>query len=430
MNAGDQRAFATARRVAQSSYSKLVAYIAKQTRDVAAAEDALSEAFAAALRDWPETGVPDRPEAWLLAVARRKLIDRIRLRKRDESGAVHLQMLADEMEEMFEAERIIPDERLALMFACAHPAIDETVRSPLILQTIMGFTAEDIGSAFLVAPSTMGQRLSRAKAKMKLAGIPFRVPEREELPERLDAVLEAVYAAFSTTWIDPARGSNDLAEEAIWLGRLICELMPDEAEALGLTALMLFLHSRRDARRGDNGEFVPLSEQSTARWNAGLIANAENLLMQAQALGNVGRYQLEAAIQSVHAARAKSGRTDWSAILLLYGGLFDRFPSPVVALNRAVAQAEVFGAAAGLALLPELSDSPELTEFQPYWAARAELMARLGRRVDAAAAYEMAVGLATDQSQREFLIVRRAALTAPTSNVQDLRPNLQAREQT
>ncbi len=410
MNGGDQQAFATARRVAQSSYSKLVAYIGKQTRDVAGAEDALSDAFAAALRDWPEMGVPDRPEAWLLAVARRKLIDGTRRRKSHESGVLHLQMLADEMAEMFAAERIIPDERLALMFACAHPAIDETVRSPLILQTIMGFTAEDIGSAFLVAPSTMGQRLSRAKAKMKLAGIPFRVPEREELPERLDAVLEAAYAAFSTAWIDSAQASNDLAEEAIWLGRLICELMPDEAEALGLTALMLFLHSRRDARRGDNGEFVPLSEQSTARWNAGLIANAEKLLLQAQALGNVGRYQLEAAIQSVHAARRVSATTDWPAIAALYDGLFRLTGLPVVGLNRAVALAEVDGPQAGLRALPVPDADNRLQQFQPYWAARAELLARAGKVSEALAAYDLAIGLATDDAQRLFLLTRRDAL--------------------
>jgi RNA polymerase sigma-70 factor (ECF subfamily) len=243
--------------IARRSYGKLVAYLATRTRDVAAAEDALAEAFAAALVDWPAKGIPQNPEAWLLAVARRKAIDAARRRRTGEEQAGHLQMIHDELEAAAESASEIPDQRLALMFACAHPAIDASIRAPLILQTVLGFDAATIASAFLVAPATMGQRLSRAKNKIREAGIPFRVPGRTELPERLEAVLAAIYAAFAEGWSDPvgteARRRN-LAEEGIWLGRLVVSLMPDEPEALGLLALMLFAEARRAARRDANGD--------------------------------------------------------------------------------------------------------------------------------------------------------------------------------
>ncbi len=427
MTLGDQRAFETAQHVAQTSYSKLVAYIAKHTRDVALAEDMLSEAFAAALRDWPKKGIPDKPEAWLLAVAKRKFIDGQRRKKGFEAGVSHLKMLAQELDEMISQEKLIPDERLALMFACAHPALDESVRSPLILQTILGLNAEQIASAFLVAPSTMGQRLARAKAKIKLAGIPFRVPEAEDLAERLDDVLDAVYAAFSAAWIDPASSTGALADEAIWLGRLISQLMPDAAEALGLTALMLFLHARSDARQGGKGEFVPLSDQETSCWDVAMIEEAESLLRRAQTLGVLGRYQLEAAIQSAHAARRSSFVTDWPAIALLYDVLFGQFGSPVIAVNRAVAHGEAENAARGLALLPEPGEFPVLNQFQPYWAARAHLLAGVGQTRDASEAYELAIGLSSDRAQRDFLLQKRAGLR---SNVTFLRPNLRPAAQT
>ena len=211
-----------AQKVARASYGKLIAYLAKQTRDVAGAEDALSEAFASALVDWPNKGVPENPEAWLMAVAKRKIIDASRRKRSGEASTDHLQLMAEELEAMASQERHIPDERLALMFACAHPAIDPSIRSPLILQTVLGLDAVDIGSAFLVSPAAMGQRLARAKNKIKVAGIPFRVPERAELGERLDAVLEAIYAAYTKGWNDPANVQNNLAEEAIWLGTPDC----------------------------------------------------------------------------------------------------------------------------------------------------------------------------------------------------------------
>lgn len=402
----NQLAHETAHRVARESYGKLVAYLAKRTRDVAGAEDALSEAFAAALVDWPKKGVPLNPEAWLMVVARRKTIDAKRRARSSTAAADHLQLLAEEIEAMATLEKQIPDERLALMFACAHPALDPAIRTPLILQTVLGLNAGDIGSAFLVTPAAMGQRLARAKHKIKVAGIPFRVPDHNELSDRLDAVLEAIYAAYSNGWSDPANAQNNLAEEAIWLGRLVNGLLPNEAESLGLLALMLFLQSRCIARRDAAGGFVPLSEQDPKAWNAAMINEAERLLHHAGAMKAIGRYQLEAAIQSAHTARRFAGVTDWPAILGLYKGLYEITASSVVAINYAVALAEVEGPGAGLAVLPQLSDNPELVEFQPYHAARAELLSRAGKIAEAREAYDLAIGLETDPAIRRFLLTK------------------------
>jgi RNA polymerase sigma-70 factor (ECF subfamily) len=286
---------AIAETVARRSYGKLVAYLATRTRDVAGAEDALSDAFAAALADWPARGVPDSPEGWLMAVARRKQIDAVRRRRTGEDAAGHLLLVADELAQLEAAagEASIPDERLSLMFACAHPAIDPAIRAPLILQTILGFDAATIASAFLVSPATMGQRLVRAKSKIREAGIPFRLPEHTELAVRLDAVLAAIYAAFAEGWSDPAGTQTrrrNLAEEGIWLGRLVASLMPEEPEALGLLALMLHADARRSARRDGHGDYLPLAEQDPAAWNAKLIEEAEALLTRASRMGALGRF--------------------------------------------------------------------------------------------------------------------------------------------
>ncbi len=415
MASGDQHARDAARKVARASYGKLVAYLAKHTRDVAAAEDALSEAFAAALADWPLKGVPERPEAWLVTVARRRHIDAVRRRSNGAAGSGQLLLLAEEFAEMNATPSQIPDQRLELMFACAHPAIDEAVRSPLILQAVLGMNADEIASAFLVSPAAMGQRLARAKAKIKLAGIPFRVPERAELAERLDAVLEAVYAAYAKGWKEPLLVENSIADEAIWLGRVIVGLLPDAAEALGLLALMLFLQSRRAARRGIAGEFVPLSEQDMALWHAGMIEEAESLLARAAGLAVIGRYQLEAAIQSVHAARRQTNVTDWQAILELYDGLVPLTGSMVIALNRAIALAEISGAQAGLAALDAANAEQQFAQFQPYWATRAELLSRLQSQDAAVAAYDLAIGLETDPAQRLFLLGKRDASSSASN---------------
>src|SRR5581483_1960025 len=307
----EQDGRAAAETAARRSYGKLLAYVAAQTRDVAAAEDALAEAFARALADWPKNGVPRQPEAWLLTAARRKAIDAARRSKSAAAGEQHLTMILDELAEAAEEHAEIPDRRLALMFACAHPAIDASVRAPLILQCVLGLDAAAIASAFLVAPATMAQRLVRAKTKIREAGIPFRVPEREALPERLGTVLDAIYATFAEGWADPGGADpkrRDLAGESIWLGRLVVELMPGEPEALGLLALMLHAEARRAARRDAEGRYVPLAEQEVARWNKPLIAEADAMLARAQVLQKIGRFQLEAAVQSAHAARRHLGR--------------------------------------------------------------------------------------------------------------------------
>jgi RNA polymerase sigma-70 factor (ECF subfamily) len=409
----EEIARASAEAVARRSYGKLVAFLASRTGDVAGAEDALSEAFATALVDWPESGVPDSPEAWLLTVARRRLIDAGRRRRTRTESVDHLKLLMDELDDAASTKPALPDDRLALMFACAHPAIAPAVRAPMILQTTLGFDAATIGSAFLVSPAAMAQRLVRAKSKIQEAGIPFRVPDRSELAPRLDAVLEAIYAAYAEGWSDPdgteARRRN-LAEEAIWLGRLVASLLPEEPEALGLLALMLYAQARRDARRDAQGEYVPLAEQDTAAWDARLIEEAEDLLARANALPGTGRHQLEAAVQSAHVVRRKTGRSDWAAIASIYEALLAMTGSPVVAINRAVAVAEQQGPEAGLALLDGLANDRRLGDYQPFWAARAGLLARLGDVDEADRAYERAIGLEADAAVRRFLERRRAAL--------------------
>jgi RNA polymerase sigma-70 factor (ECF subfamily) len=397
---------------ARRSYGKLIAFLAARTRDIAGAEDALSEAFAAALADWPRRGVPANPDAWLLTVARRKMIDALRQRLHDERSAEHLQWLAG-LEEPEGEGTELPDRRLGLLFACAHPAIDAAVRAPLMLQAVLGFDAGAIASAFLVAPATMGQRLVRAKAKIRQAGIAFEVPLPERLHERLEAVLDAVYAAYAEGWTDPAGADarrRNLAGEAIWLGRLLASLLPREPEALGLLALMLHAHARHGARRDAQGRYVPLSEQDTAAWDGDMLDEAEALLHRASGLGAIGRYQLEAAVQSVHAARRHTGRTDWQAIEQLYDALCRLTASPVAALNHAVALAEVKGPTAGLAALDALAGDARLADYQPYWAARAELLARNGDRSAAVQAYQRAIGLEREPEVRDFLLQRAASL--------------------
>jgi len=408
---GDEQARSTADAVARRSYGKLVAFLAARTRDVAAAEDALSEAFAAALSDWPTKGCPTNPEAWLLTAARRRMIDAARKRRHGEAASGELQLLAESLQAA--ADKEIPDQRLSLMFACAHPAIEIGIRAPLMLQVVLGLDAKRIASAFLMSPATMGKRLVRAKTKIREAGIPFRIPERDELSGRLDTVLDAIYAAFAEGWSDPggtdvARG--DLIAEAMFLARLVVELLPDEAEALGLLALMLHAQARRRARRNENGDYVPLAEQDPARWDAPMIAEAEMRLQHASTLDRIGRYQLEAALQSAHVHRRLTGRADWSAVVQLYDALSALTGSPVVAINRALAIAELQGADTALAAMPSVGDDARLEEYQPYWAARADLLARSGALDEAHHAYEIAIGLERDLAVRRFLQQRQSEL--------------------
>ena len=408
---GDEQARSTADAVARRSYGKLVAFLAARTRDVAAAEDALSEAFASALIDWPRNGCPQNPEAWLLTVARRKTIDMFRVSRRHPSSSEELLLIEEALAAPTQGE--IPDERLAMMFACAHPSIDAPTRAPLMLQAVLGLDAKRISSAFLASPAAMGKRLVRAKEKIRQAGIAIRVPGVEELPARLDTVLNAIYAAFSEGWTDPTGADaarRDLTEETLFLSRLVVTLLPNEPEALGLLALMLHAEARRRARRSSEGEFVPLADQDQSLWDHAQIAEAESLLHRAIKMARIGRFQLEAAVQSAHVDRCRTGAANWSHVAELYSGLYSLTGSPVVLINRALAIAEVDGPAAGLDAMPDQSADPRLTEYQPYWAARSELLSRTGAFPEARRANEIAIGLERDPAVRRFLERRRAAL--------------------
>ena len=412
MIASQERARQTVERAARESYGRLLAFLAARTRDVAGAEDALAEAFASALQAWPVDGVPDNPAAWLLTVARRRHTDALRRRLTRAAGKAHIQLMADELEDAARHVDDIPDRRLALMFACGHPAVERGMRAPLILQTILGLTAQEIASAFLISPATMGQRLVRAKARLKETGASFAIPEREELPERLDAVLEAIYAAYAKAWSEMDAGTSPLADEAIWLGRLVVSLLPDQPEAKGMLALMLYTEARRQARRDSAGNYVPLDQQDIALWDDWQIDMAEALLDEANAGGPSGRYQIEAAIQSAHVARRRGSPATWPAIVALYTHLEALTGSPVVSLNRAVALAEIHGPETALVILDGLADDKRMADYQPYWAARGHLLARAGRRSDAYGALTLAMGLSTDDAVRSYLLAQRAALQA------------------
>ncbi len=401
----EERTHRTIERVARESYGRLVAYLSSHTRDLASAEDALSNALVAALTTWPRDGVPQNPEAWLLTTARHSLIDLVRHQQVVLASEPTLMLLREGHEEMTLSVKF-PDERLKLLFVCAHPAIDPAMHTPLMLQTVLGLDAARIAHAFLMSPKTMGQRLVRAKTKIRDGGIQFEVPPERELPERLDAVLEAIYAAFGIGWDDMAgvdQRGRDLAEEAIWLARVLLQLMPLEAEVHGLLALMLHWEARRPARRGPDGRFVPLSEQDAQRWSLPLIEEAERHLAEASSSGRTGHFQLEAAIQSVHAERARSGRTEWGAIMLFYEQLIRISPTVGTLTGYAAAVGEAKGPEAGLAVLDGI-DVKAVSGYQPYWAVRAHLLQRLGKTTEAKDAYNRAVGLTEDPAVKEFLL--------------------------
>ncbi len=393
-------------RAAVESYGRLLAFLAARSHDVAAAEDALADAFHSALASWPRDGVPQKPEAWLLTAARRRLLDRFRHSRVEAEAAPELLAAANEAQCMTLTDSVFPDERLKLLFICAHPAIDPAARTPLMLQTVLGMDAARIASSFLVKPATMGQRLSRAKAKIRDAGIPFRVPDKPELPARLDAVLEAIYAAYGVGWDDvagaDARGRRR-ASEAIELGRLLVHLMPEEPEALGLLALMLYCESRRDARRTEAGEYVPLSGQDITRWSRPMIDEADGLLRAAGAFSRIGRFQLEAAIQCVHAQRVRGITPDWEAIALMYEGLVQMAPAVGALVGRAAAVMEARDAGTAWELLQTVPLEAVRT-YQPYWALAAHLLQRMGREAEAGEAYANAIGLCDDPAMRAFLI--------------------------
>ena len=390
---------ARAEDVARVAYGKLIAMLASRTGDIIAAEDALADAFVAALRTWPERGIPDKPEAWLLTVAKNRRTDQARKDAR--------LVITDEANDMADAQAIEPeetelDERLKLLFVCAHPAIDEGIRTPLMLQTVLGLEAEQIAKAFLVSSTAMAQRLVRAKKKIKSAGIPFIVPEPDAFPDRMSSVLEAVYGAYAIDWLE---GDGDLSHEAFFLSNILAELAPDNAEVLALTALIGLIEARREARIKD-GVLVPVPEQDVELWDTRLIDRSISLLTQATVKRTShavpGRFQLEAAIQSVHAARSATGKTDWRALSQLYHGLMNAYPSIGAAVSRAAVVAEDAGPAEGLRMLDIIA--PDAVEsYQPYFAVKAHCLAEVRRTAEAAEAYNTALSLCTDDPSKKWL---------------------------
>lgn len=399
----------TAEETARASYGRLLAYLAARTRDIAAAEDALAEAFAAALSHWPLTGAPASPEAWLLTAARRKLIDNARRAATRRDAEPDIVRAIDEAEAMSREDRFV-DDRLKLLFICAHPAIDFGVRTPLMLQTVLGLDAARIASAFLVSPATMSQRLVRAKRKIAEARISFETPDADDLAPRAEAVLGAIYAAFGAGYDvgDGAEGGGDLADEAMFLARLVNDLLPDDSEALGLLALMSYVEARRDARRA-GGAYVPIDDQDTSLWNARLIEAGDDALGKAARLRAPGRYQIEAAIQSAHISGRLSGEDTRAATVRLYDRLVRIAPSIGAEIARAAALLRADEPCAALAALDSI-DAARITDHQPYWATRAHALAALRRCAAAAEAFDRAIGLSSETATRAFLQQQKRAL--------------------
>jgi RNA polymerase sigma-70 factor (ECF subfamily) len=391
-----------AEQAARQSYGRLVAYLVRSWRDLAAVEDALGEAFARALETWPVDGVPTEPDAWLLVAARRRLTDAARSSRVRAEG---LRSMLVTTPDRAEDASPVPDKRLELMLACAHPAIDPAIHAPLMLQAVLGLSAERIASSFLVSPDAMGRRLGRAKQRIRDIGLGFALPDQNDLPARTASVNEAIYAAYGQGWDSIASDDatrRGLSEEAIWPGRVLVHAAPTDAEAHGLLALMLYCEARAPARRVD-GRFIPFNDQDITRWDAGLIAEAERNLSTAGTLGAPGRFQLEAAIQSALVEARRTGRDMRKPLLALHAQLVRFAPTIGNLVGHAVALSNVEGPMAGLVALDALPDERTGT-YQPYWVARAHLLEQLtGAEVAAREALDRAIGLTEDPAVRAFL---------------------------
>ncbi|MGN6753087.1 MAG: RNA polymerase sigma factor [Intrasporangium sp.] len=391
-------------------WARVVAALARQFGDLDVAEEAAAEAFATAVERWPADGVPPNPGGWLLTTARRKAIDRVRRENKRDDKQRQAQMTYDVPPEPLGA---IDDERLRLIFTCCHPALAMEARVALTLRMVGGLTVSEIARAYLVQEATMGRRITRAKAKIKAARIPYRVPSADDLPGRVAGVLTVLYLVFNEGYLasshesDPVR--QELTGEAIRLTRLLRELLPQDGEVTGLLALMLLIEARRAARVSRDGELVTLEEQDRGAWDAALVDEGHRLVRERLATRQPpGRYQILAAINAVHTSARDVRDTDWSQIAALYGQLARLDPSPIVALNRAVAVAELDGADVGLAIVDRLRD--QLAGYHPYFAARADLLRRLGRSEESRAAYDRAIELTGNSAERAYLARRRDQL--------------------
>jgi RNA polymerase sigma-70 factor (ECF subfamily) len=395
--------------VFRAEYGRAVAVLARFLGDISLAEEAVQDAFTTALERWPREGAPPAPAGWIITTARNRAIDRLRReasRDARQQAAMHLLELDEPLE-----EHDVKDDQLRLIFTCCHPALAPEAQLALTLRLIGGLTTAEIARAFLVPEVTMGQRISRAKAKIRAAGIPYRVPETAELPARRAFVLAVIYLIFNEGYSASAGETltrAELCEEAIRLGRLLNDLGPGEPETSGLLALMLFIDARRDSRVDEHGAFVRLAEQDRSRWNTARLEEARALMRACLAHNQPGPFQIQAAINAVHSDALDSASTDWGQILALYDQLMALAPSPVIALNRAVAVAELRGPAAALVLVDELA----LSHYHLFHAVRADLLRRLGRSDEAAQAYRAALGICGNTREREFLEERLTTLRA------------------